>query len=175
MTGAGAVHISLNSLAGTFMTKALQRLAEQHGLALGKPDAKSLAERCGGDLSHAIEMLQLVSAGQPCSSPPQLPAAKVCADVVSAHKTTFGTCRCKPGKLVVKTPEHPTQQQLHRVCQACGLCCWHCATLRCSGCLPGHPAGTAPVSDSMQQAAGDCGASQGDCTRLATALVMHTA
>ena len=42
-----------------------------------KPDAKSLAERCGGDLSHAIEMLQLVSAGQPCGSPPRLPATKV--------------------------------------------------------------------------------------------------
>ena len=77
MTSAGAVHMALNSLADTFMAKALQRLAEQQGLTLGKPDAKSLAERCGGDLSHAIEMLQLVSAGQPCGSPPRLPAAKV--------------------------------------------------------------------------------------------------
>ena len=81
LTGAGAVHISLNSLADTFMAKALQRLAEQQGMTLGKPDARALAERSGGDLSHAIEMLQLACAGQPCSSPPRLPAAKVRARV----------------------------------------------------------------------------------------------
>ena len=76
-TGAGAVHVAFNALADTFMVKALQRLAEQEGLPLAKPDAKALAERSAGDLSHAVEMLQLACAGKAGHAPPRAPAAKV--------------------------------------------------------------------------------------------------
>ena len=64
LEAAGVAHIACNPITANNAAKALLRVAEAERMPLSKEQAHSLAEAANGDLRNALEMLQLLSAGQ---------------------------------------------------------------------------------------------------------------
>ena len=61
---AGAQHISFNPLTKLNIEKTLNRIAAAEGVVLPEDAASMLAEAANGDLQHATESLQWLSAGK---------------------------------------------------------------------------------------------------------------
>ena len=61
---AGAQHISFNPLTKLNIEKTLNRIAAAEGVVLPEDAASILAEAANGDLQHATESLQWLSAGK---------------------------------------------------------------------------------------------------------------
>ena len=76
LKAAGAQHISFNPFTEALLTRRLLAIAEMEGIPLAKAQAESLAVRAAGDLSAAINSLQLSARSQPKSALPHANAGK---------------------------------------------------------------------------------------------------
>ena len=68
LKAAGAQHISLNPFTEALLTRRLLAIAETEGIPLAKAQAESLAVQAAGNLSAAINSLQLSTRSQPQSA-----------------------------------------------------------------------------------------------------------
>ena len=71
---AGCAHIAFNPVTVRNAAKALELVADAEGVELSCAHAMTLAEHAGGDLHHALGMLQLAACGRSRALP--RPAAK---------------------------------------------------------------------------------------------------
>ena len=76
LTAVRAQHISFNPFTEAVLARRLVAVAGAEGVPLSKSQAESLAVRSGGDLSSAINTLQLSARGQPQSCHAPVAASK---------------------------------------------------------------------------------------------------
>ena len=103
LKAAGARHISFNPFTEALLTRKLLAVAETEGIPLAKAQAESLAVRAAGDLSAAINSLQLSTRSQPKSALPRANAGKPSKKVdcfllkhlEMAQTELFQTCLCR--------------------------------------------------------------------------------
>ncbi|KAK9868402.1 hypothetical protein WJX84_010961 [Apatococcus fuscideae] len=118
LTAVRAQHISFNPFTEAVLARRLVAVAEAEGVPLSKSQAESLAVRSGGDLSSAINTLQLSARGQPQSCHAPVAASKGAKKGKASSKRAKGKAQAQvqtPGfdAWLDQTGSDPTLTMMH--------------------------------------------------------------